>query len=287
MKSALIFVYIRLTRLLSGSGLYRFAVLKRINKLLLRRLKSKKVFVNGGVLHLDRNDSLNLSIYSTFEPFETEFFRNNIKPSATILDVGANIGYYTLLFSKLAGNDGKVIAFEPDRENFVTLSKNISSNKLQNVVAVEAAVTNSNGSIRLYHSKDKGDQRIYDSGDGRKYYDVKAFALDDYLRKSDELEIDWVKIDIQGAEGYAIEGMKNVIKSNKGIRIICEFWPMGIERSGYGVNKFFDLIDELQLEYRELNESKQVIEETSKAALLNRYSVTSKKFTNLILSSQR
>ena len=75
-----------------------------------------------------------------YEPYETELILKQVKSGDIIVDVGANIGYYTVLFADKVGKKGKIIAIEPDPINFEILQKNIKENKLFNVVAVQAAV---------------------------------------------------------------------------------------------------------------------------------------------------
>lgn len=283
MRNLVIAFYLKTLRAFSGSGLYRNALVRRVNKRLLRILKRQTVAVNGFVLHLDKADSLNLSLYNSFEVFETTFFKKMIKPGAAVLDIGANIGYYTTLFSRLAGSDGRIIAFEPDRDLFPILSKNIQRNGLTNVQVENQAIADATGKIKLYYSADKGDQRIYDSGDDRPFYEVRAVSIDNYFSKP--IKIDWVKVDIQGAEGFALQGMRNTILANKEIKIVCEFWPYGIEQSGYGSQRFFHLLDEFGFRIYELNERKGSIRLTNAEGLLAEYTPVSRKFTNLILST--
>jgi FkbM family methyltransferase len=283
MKKFLASMYVSLTKAASGSGLYKHTWVKKINKFILRQIKGREVKVNGYTLLLDKRDSLNLSIFKTFEPFETNFFKNHIKPGDVVLDIGANIGYYSILFSRLVGDSGKVFAFEPDKENFSILTRNIASNKATNLVAEAAAVAAEPGSLKLYHSSDKGDQRIYDPGDGRMFYTVPAMTMDNYFQSKPTGQVQWIKMDIQGAEGYALEGMQNLIRQNKHVSIVCEFWPYGLEKSGYGVDKFFHLIETMMMSFQELNEADGQLSKISKEQLLTKYSPASKKFTNLIL----
>jgi methyltransferase, FkbM family len=87
--------------------------------LLLRRARSSVVeSVDGHRMFVDERDSMGLSIDPVFEPLETEFCRAVVRPGAVVVDIGANIGYYTLIFARQVGPSGKVIAFEPDADNF-------------------------------------------------------------------------------------------------------------------------------------------------------------------------
>ena len=120
-------------------------------------------------MFLDSVDSLRLSFNGVYEPCETEFVMNEIKKGDVVLDIGANIGYYTLIFARLVGEEGKVFAFEPDPENFALLKKNVEINGYHNVVLVQKAISNKTGKIRLFKFDDfKAGHRIHDSHDSRK-----------------------------------------------------------------------------------------------------------------------
>ena len=101
------------------------------------RLRQKEVTVHGFPFLLDPLDSLELSIFRNYEPFETSLLSAEIRPGMRIVDVGANIGYYTLLFSKLTGASGHVFAFEPEPENFGLLQRNLARNDRTNVGAFQ------------------------------------------------------------------------------------------------------------------------------------------------------
>lgn len=97
----------------------------RTIKILHRNLKINKVKIAGNTLYLDEHDSLNLAWHHVYEPFETKFLLSQIKEGDVVLDLGAFIGYYTLLFADRVGSKGKVVAFEPSPMNYKILSKNV------------------------------------------------------------------------------------------------------------------------------------------------------------------
>lgn len=140
-----------------------------------------------------------------------------------MLDIGAHIDYYALIAAKLVGKKGRVYAFEPDPFNFSLLKKNVKKNKYSNVVLVDAAVSDKQGKIKLFLSaENKGDHRVYDSSDNRKFHIVNAINLDNYFKKYTG-RIDVIKMDIQGGEEKALEGMKGVIQKNPTVTLITEF----------------------------------------------------------------
>lgn len=85
-----------------------------------------------------------------FEPFERDLFVNSLRRGMSVLDIGANIGYYALLASRAVGTEGRVYAFEPDPRSYRCLVANLAANRAQNVRAFEAAVSESTGRRTLY-----------------------------------------------------------------------------------------------------------------------------------------
>ncbi|MDF3820181.1 FkbM family methyltransferase [Leptospira sp. 96542] len=154
-----------------------------------------------------------------------------IKPGSVVVDGGANVGFYTRLFSKLVGNQGLVIAFEPDPKNFEILKKR--TKKFSNVAIINAALSDKTGKLDLYISEDLNvDHQTYDSGEIRKKIQIDSFALDDYCKKNGVINVSFIKMDLQGYDAIALRGMQRTILQNPDIIICCEFWPYGMKRAG-------------------------------------------------------
>lgn len=167
-----------------------------------------------------------------YEPYLTELMLRQIKEGDTVLDIGANIGYDTVLFADKVGRKGKVYAIEPDPENFAILQKNIKENGFHNVVAVQAAVGAVNQKMKMYKSSENlADHRMYESKEERESEDVFCRRLDDLMENLEAGKIDFIKIDVQGYEALALTGGKEVIEKNKPT-IFLEYWPWGIKQSG-------------------------------------------------------
>jgi len=277
-------LYLVFVKAFSGFGLYRYPWIRRINKLILRRIKVDQVRVNNMTLFLDKGDSLNLSVNPHYEPEETAFVQRTIRTKQCVIDIGANIGYYTTLFAQLVGPEGKVFSFEPDPDNHHVLIRNVQANRLSQVEVNQAAVSDMSGTIRLFYSGDKGDQRIYDSKDGRASREVKCVSLDDYFRDLSR-PIDFIKMDVQGAEGKVLLGMRNLLKRNPNVIVSVEFWPFGLEKSEFGTQKLLDLLDELQLEFYDMNRPE--VTNKNKEELIRLYPASTKSFTNLICSVRK
>ena len=252
--------------------------LKALHLYLTKNLKTRTANVMGHTMFLDRNDDLSLSINGEFEPMETSIVKKMVKPGDYVIDIGANIGYYTLIMAKLVGETGKVFAFEPDPENVELLKKNVEYNGYKNVVIFPYAVSDQEGAIKLYLSDTRhADNRIYDFGDGRKSIDIKAVRVDDMIAD----RIDFIKMDIEGSEIGAIKGMKRILRDNN-LSIISEFWPQGIKKFGYSAQEFLDILENLGYSFADANEETLKIDIVDKEYLLNKYKETEDVHTNIL-----
>lgn len=176
-----------------------------------------------------------------------EKLRGLIKPGMTILDIGANIGFYATLFSELTGKKGKVYAFEPEEVNYKRLLKLTSQHK--NIITEKAAVGEKTETIKLFHSKDLNvDHQTYDAGENRSYSEINCIAIDDYFKKDEK--VDFIKIDIQGYDYFAVKGMRKTITRSEKIYILGEFWPYGLNKAGVNYNDYIALLKDLGFNVR-------------------------------------
>jgi FkbM family methyltransferase len=170
-----------------------------------------------------------------------KYMKTKITPGMCVLDIGANIGFYTSIFSKAVGHNGIVYSFEPDRINFLKLEGTIKGKP--NVVAVNSAVGNKSGFIDLFMSDDLNvDHHTYDDGEGRERIRVPCVSIDDFI--GDKQSPSFVKIDIQGYDFHAIQGMVKTISKAKNMVIFGEFWPYGLNRSGISPEIFYNILVE-------------------------------------------
>jgi len=229
----------------------------------------------------DRFISPTLAATGVFEPLETELLQKEIKPGDVVLDIGANIGYYTLIFARLVGERGKVFAFEPDPVNFALLQKNVEMNGYQNVVLIHKAVSNKTGACRLFLSDiNRGDHRVYDSNDGRPSIDIEVIELDTYFEHYDG-RFDFIKIDIQGSEWAAVQGMKSLIQRHERIKMVSEFWPFGLKKFGVAAADYLDLLLKLGFRLYEIDRQQENLTQADPVHLLHTYVPDKEHFTNL------
>jgi len=143
------------------------------------------------------------------------------RPGMHAVDIGANLGVYTLAMAGAAGDDGRVWAFEPESGNATTLRKNIALNGYANVTVVEKAVGDRSGQAELYLDEaHQGDHRLFDTGMGRVRQPVDVVALDDYFPAGQPLDL--VKIDVQGAEALVLRGMQRILTQTPSLVVLME-----------------------------------------------------------------
>lgn len=160
----------------------------------------------------------------------------------TVLDIGANIGFYTILLSKLVGHSGLVIAYEPEMQNFYNL-KNICRNR-KNINLRPVACSNKSGSLSLYFSEHMNiDHQTFDSGEGRFFQDIPCIAIDDDLDESQN--IGFIKIDIQGYDYHALLGMKRTFQRSNELTLLGEFWPYALKKAGVEPGDYIHFLEEL------------------------------------------
>lgn len=197
-----------------------------------------KIYVNP----LDSIVSQQIKESGVWADTEAYLLQQQLKKGDVVADLGANIGYMTLLASKLVGKKGKVYAFEPDKENFALLKKSVSLNHATNVVLNNVAVGDVVGKIKLFiNEENKGDHRVFDSGDGRKSVEVATTSLDAYFAPMRH-KVDFIKMDIQGFEEKAYVGMRKILEKNRNIKIVFEFWPYGLKLAGSNPKKILSLL---------------------------------------------
>ena len=196
-----------------------------------------KVTIFGNEMFLSNYGyvSISLAKYGWYEKTVTNYIFEHLKPNSSVLDIGANIGYYTLIMAKLVGNQGNVFAFEPEPSNFKILTKNIEANSYCNIQAEKYVLSEHDGETKLFLSNtDPGSHKIYSSPNvSKKNIIVDAISLDSYLKKHsiDPETINFVKIDVEGSEFGVLQGMKTILSKTNDLKIILEFDPIQFRES--------------------------------------------------------
>ncbi|MDA4118522.1 MAG: FkbM family methyltransferase [Thaumarchaeota archaeon] len=144
--------------------------------------------------------------------YEKEF---TVKPGDVVLDVGAHIGSFTLKAAREVGPAGRVISFEPSSENFGLLGRNVAANSYANIRLYNVAVGSQPGTARLQLHQRRGTNSLYahSTSESVGMEDVEVRTLDSVVRELNLARVDFMKIDVEGAELEVLKGAKEVLAS--------------------------------------------------------------------------
>ena len=175
-------------------------------------------------------------ITGKYEPGTTLIMDHLVHPGMAVVDIGANIGYYTLLLAQSVGLAGRVYAFEPDPPNLELLRKNVAANGFQNVVTVVPLACGAQSGTTTFSNSTFYGQK----GKKAAVIEVKVVSLDDYFSSIGWPQVDLIKMDIEGAEKAALDGMLQLSQKNPQLNIILEFNPFMMQQAGVTRAGFFD-----------------------------------------------
>jgi len=269
-------------RLVNNPYIYR-TVLNILAKVEFKR--DLCIRVRGLEMYSNTPDRLLASFFwktAILESYETQLLPHLVKPGMRVADVGANIGYYTLLMARQVGPTGEVLAFEPEPNNYRLLVKNAARNNFESITTVSKAVTDHTGRAILFINRGhRGDHRIYPGDEPRSAVEIEATTLDAYLAGR---SIDVVKMDIQGAEMLALKGMTATIALNPELIILTEFSPHHLRKCGTHPSAFLDALESAGFYLRIIDEKRQKVCATDKKTLLSLCSGS--HYVNLFLSKR-
>jgi len=249
-KTALFSGFNRLINLIAGKGLGKIPGARSAYHLIFKTLWPDRniIEVEGSKMYVNLKDELVMR--KTFEAYITtphwdelmsSIFKEVTKEGDVVLDLGANLGYFSLLASKLVGKKGKVYSFEPEPRNYRLLCKNIELNAYENIFPFQKAVSDQPATVRLsLSSEDSGAHTIREHTESNGFQDsveVEAVKLDEFL--SDKTRrVNVVKMDIEGSEPKAFTGMEKIIDENRDIKIFVEFFPSLLQGAGCPAEEF-------------------------------------------------
>jgi FkbM family methyltransferase len=177
-----------------------------------------------------------------YETDVTELFLSVVSSEMTVVDLGANIGYYTLLASRLAGAEGRVYAFEPDFEAYKYLQRNVSRNQCTNVAAIHKAAGNTVGTLSFIRP---GPERGFVSHSGPQAISIDAVTLDAFFGQLGWPAVHLIKMDIEGSEEQALLGMQELVRRNPTIRMIIELNTDALSRAGRTLEQLIQTLGRL------------------------------------------
>lgn len=165
-----------------------------------------------------------------YEP-ELYYLERSLLPGSVFVDAGANTGIYTVLSAKLVGDSGVVLSFEPGEESYQNLDRNVKLNSLANVKLFKSALSNTEGTARFYHI-DNAPNSYSLGGDGSEntsYEEVATSTIDSVLMREGIERVDFIKMDVEGAEEYVLQGAK-LLFSKMQPKVLFEINDKAIDR---------------------------------------------------------
>jgi FkbM family methyltransferase len=196
-----------------------------------------------GLLDTRIGSSLFISTYFQYKKHLEDSFAGLINKhpdlfrGGHILDVGANIGYCSALFSRAADAGASVFAFEPEPFNVSLLQRVIRDRKLDNVIPVQAAVGAADGEIQLQlNPRHHGDHRVIAENGGKttSSITVPLVAIDSFLaEKNARTPVCFIKIDVQGFEQAVCDGAAQTLEENPSCCVVLEYMPSAMEALGF------------------------------------------------------
>jgi FkbM family methyltransferase len=191
----------------------------------------------GGVLVHPLDYGVAWSLYTGhgFGDLEEAFLQTWIRPGMQVVDIGANVGLFTVALAKMVGPSGRILAIEPDPTNARLLKANVKRTGASCVTVCQCGAGATQASAKLTRSATNfGDHRI-GPGDAAhsEEVEIELKAVDDLVRENNFTRVDFIKLDVQGFEGVVVEGMREVLNRYKPM-VMTEFWPvrMNVVRPG-------------------------------------------------------
>ncbi|MEH6569761.1 MAG: FkbM family methyltransferase [Halioglobus sp.] len=207
---------------------------------------SLAMFVHG---QQDKFVSRQIREQGIWEPYETSLVLQLLHPGSVFVDVGANLGYFSVVAASLVGDAGKVVAFEPDPANFELLRASSDLNHFgSRIQAVQAGLSDRASDGRLYLSQDNmGDHQIYAGEGDRESLPIELLNGTDFLIPLTP-QIDLLKVDTQGSEYQVMTGLMPLLKEQAiAPRIIIELTPFSLRESGASGRMLIELLASLDL----------------------------------------
>ncbi len=268
--------------------------IRRIVQAVVKLFIPNEIQMKGVTLCLNKQDAIvsGALALGCYESALIDYFATLLRPGINMVDIGANIGLYSIISAKAVGPQGSIVAIEPSAENCSFIHKSLEVNEFSNVTVYQKALSDQNGELTLFLcGSNNADHRIYDAKDGstsagRKGVIVETVRLDDLLGPALRSKIDLIKLDIQGAEGIALAGMKETLSSDRDLTMVMEFWPWGLIKAGSNPLKVLEQLREFGFSIHEFDSQAGTTVEVSDFIELSGRTLE-RQHANLVLVKKR
>lgn len=205
--------------------------------------------------------------HGQWEPFETECLWHLLRKGSVLYDIGANIGWYTIVGSRRVGRKGKVFAFEPDPDNFGLLWRNVIENRRANVALFPMAVADRSGRASLARSPNNmGDHRLDSRTSDRETIAVPVTTLEAVLAAGLPVP-DVIKLDTRGCEAKILVPLGRLMKAKPGLILALEFWPFGLSQAGSSVGQLIEILTSVPLRFYRIDPVSRTLNATDLVSL--------------------
>ena len=276
--------FVKVVRFLTntGLGLSRFPLVMPLYRFLYQTLLPQErvtlIPVQEHQMYVDIGDTgpatQDLISEGIFFKQMTKVLKDVVTEGMVCLDIGANIGYFTLIMARLVGEKGMVFAFEPEPHNFDLLVKNISLNRYGNINPVKKAISNKNGKAELFldttsfGANSLVRQNVPDIG--QDIVEVELQTLDSFFQDYSG-KIDFIKMHVEGAELAVLEGMENILNKNKELIIITRFLPSLLAGFGSPPEEYLNRLVGWEFKLYDISEREERVYPTDVASILKQY----------------
>lgn len=233
----------------------------------------KKLFKDGDSFEFNLSSNIKINLYADsilsrliyegFEKEETDYLQYVLKEGDIFIDIGANVGLFSLLASEIVGNKGSVVSFEPSPITAARLIENTKLNNLKNIYIRNVGLSDKKGNLTFYVSKNGYDawNSFAPSQDNKleKTISVPTSTLDLELLNVDKSRVKLVKIDVEGWEKFVLYGGKDFLLNYSPI-VMVEFTEENTFNAGYPVHEIYDIMKNFGYEWYIIKEGKLVLE---------------------------
>jgi FkbM family methyltransferase len=217
-------------------------------------------------IYLYKDSILSRYIYDGFEKDEIEFLKSNLKPGDIFVDIGSNVGLFSLVASNIVGENGSVYSFEPTPQTFTRLQKNIVLNRFTNIKVKNIGLSDKKGNLELQISENGFDAwNTFARKENERFQhktSVEVSTIDDEFTDIDKSRISFVKIDVEGWEKFVINGGKSFFENYSPV-VMVEFTETNTFDAGYFVQEIYDIMVEFGYKWFR-NKKGQLIPEEKK-----------------------
>lgn len=238
------------------------------HEVVLIKIKDKKIYVNSS----DIGVASPLIKSGVYEENEINLFKTMLKPDTILIDIGANIGYYTLTAANKI-TEGNIYSFEPVEDNYNLLNKNVDINNYGHVKTFQKAISDKNGIIRIFLDRSNlGNHSLTNNNvvDKSNFVEVETITLDsffnDHITYAEDILI---KMDTQGAEGLVIAGAQDLLSEYNNVKIFMEFWPNGLRNMGTDPLELLNKLQEFGFEISAWNEKSKSLQRWNKIDIID------------------